>query len=90
MLKDALGKILKTQDLNKTCKLGHLIDNLDKDTAKTFIDVLKSEASTMSLVRLLKSEGLPIGREFLAEKRNTCFKDAQAMNRCCMNNKEEQ
>lgn len=84
MLKDALGKLMDTQNFKQDCKLGRIINSLDTDTADTLIQALRSEVTTMSLIRALNSEGVPIGREFLAEKRNTCFKDQDAEKTCCI------
>jgi len=84
MLKDALGKLLEIQSSKQDCKLGRIIGSLDPDTAEALMEVLKSDITTMSLVRTLNGEGISIGREFLAEKRNTCFKDPEAAKSCCI------
>jgi hypothetical protein len=36
----------------------------------------------MGLVRALKDDGIPISREYLGEKRNTCFKGGSP--NCCL------
>ena len=86
MLKDALGKLLETQNSRQDCKLGRIVSGLDGDTADALLQVLKSDITTMSLVRTLNSEGISIGREFLGEKRNTCLKDPEAAKTCCLRN----
>ena len=87
MLKDALGKLLESQNSKQECKLGRIIADLDSDTAQALVEALKSDVSTMSLIRALASEGIPIGREFLALKRNNCFKNPDTANLCCISNR---
>lgn len=84
MLKDALGKLLETQNSKQDCKLGRIIAGLDEETAEALIQAMKSDITTMSLTRALNSEGISIGREFLGEKRNTCFKDPESAKSCCI------
>lgn len=82
MLRDSLQKLMDNPGRERECKLGNIIKSLDDETAVILVEALKSDASTMGLVRALKDEGLPVSREYLGEKRNTCFK-AGSQN-CCL------
>lgn len=86
MLKDSLQKLIDNPGRERDCKLGNIINSLDKDTATILVDALKSDASTMGIVRALKDEGLPVSREYLGEKRNTCFKAGSPS--CCLTQTE--
>ena len=86
MLKDSLQKLIDNPGRERDCKLGNIIKSLDKDTATILVDALKSDASTMGIVRALKDEGLPVSREYLGEKRNTCFKAGSPS--CCLTQTE--
>lgn len=83
MLKDSLENLLCSQNSAKECKFGKLLKSLDKETATLLIGAMKSEASTMDLVRTLRSEGHSFSREFLGLKRN-CFKDIDSAKSCCI------
>jgi hypothetical protein len=84
MLRDSLQKLMNNpHGSGRECKIGNIINSLDKETAKILIDALKSDASTMGLVRALKDEGLPVSREYLGEKRNECFK-GEGNSKCCL------
>jgi hypothetical protein len=83
MLKDSLSNLLNNQNASKECKFGKLLKSLDKETASILIDAMSSDASTMDLVRTLRSEGHPFSREFLGLKRN-CFKDIDSAKSCCV------
>lgn len=82
MLRDSLQKLIDNPGREKECKLGNIIRSLDSETAIILVEALKSDASTMGLVRALKDEGLPVSREYLGEKRNTCFKNGSSG--CCL------
>jgi hypothetical protein len=83
MLKDALNSLKATQGKQQLCKLGRLVIDLEDDESQLLIDILRSDVSTMNLVRTLKSEGISLSREFLGEKRN-CFKDDDEARTCCI------
>ena len=83
MLKDALNSLKATQGKQQLCKLGRLVIDLEDEESQLFIDILRSDVSTMNLVRTLKSEGISLSREFLGEKRN-CFKDDDEARTCCI------
>lgn len=83
MLKDSLSNLLNNQNASKECKFGKLLKSLDDETASVLIDAMHSDASTMDLVRTLRSEGHPFSREFLGQKRN-CFKDIDSAKSCCV------
>lgn len=84
MLRDALRQLIEDPSgKSKDCKLGKIIASQDKETIEIFLEALKSEASTMSLVRALKSEGISLSREYLGEKRSRCFKEGNP--NCCLN-----
>jgi hypothetical protein len=83
MLKDALNSLKATQGKQQLCKLGRLVTDLEDDESQLLIDILRSDVSTMNLVRTLKSEGISLSREFLGEKRN-CFKDDDEARTCCI------
>lgn len=84
MLRDALRQLIDDPSGRaKDCKLGKIISSQDEETAEIFIEALKSSASTMGLVRALKSEGIAISREYLGEKRARCFKEPGNAN-CCL------
>jgi hypothetical protein len=82
MLRDSLQKLIDSPGRERDCKLGNIIKSLDGETAAILVEALKSDASTMGLVRALKDEGIPVSREYLGEKRNTCFKAGGAG--CCL------
>lgn len=82
MLRDSLQKLIDNPVREKECKLGNIIKSLDDETAMMLVETLKSTASTMSIVRALKDAGLPVSREYLGEKRNTCFKGDNTT--CCL------
>lgn len=83
MLKDSLTNLLSSQSEIKECKFGKLLKSLDQETAALLIGAMGSEASTMDLVRTLRSEGHPFSREYLGVKRN-CFKDIDSAKSCCV------
>lgn len=83
MLKDALSSLITNQSKQQQCKLGKLICSLDDEESELLIGALKSEVSTMSLIRTLKSEGINLSREYLGEKRN-CFKNSEDSKTCCI------
>lgn len=83
MLKDALNSLKATQGKQQLCKLGRLVLDLEDEESQLLIDILRSDVSTMNLVRTLKSEGISLSREFLGEKRN-CFKDDDEARTCCI------
>lgn len=82
MLRDSLQKLIDNPGRERDCKLGNIINSLDDETAVMLVEALKSDASTMGIVRALKDEGLPLSREYLGEKRNTCFKSGSPS--CCL------
>ena len=84
MLKDTLADIAKG-GTSRLCKLGEIYTSMDGETQSAFSLALRSEATTMDICRALKSEGISVGREFLATKR-CCFKDNDPM--CCINIKD--
>ncbi len=83
MLKDALNSLKATQGKQQLCKLGKLVLDLEDEESQLLVDILRSDVSTMNLVRTLKSEGISLSREFLGEKRN-CFKDDDEARTCCI------
>jgi hypothetical protein len=66
---------------NKFCKFGDIYMALDEETQEALSGAMKSDASTMSLCKVLKDEGHPIGREHLGAKRE-CFKNPT--DSCCI------
>ncbi len=82
MLRDSLQKLIDNPGRERECKLGNIIKSLDDETAIILVNALRSDASTMGLVRALKDEGLPVSREYLGEKRNTCFRGGSQS--CCL------
>jgi hypothetical protein len=92
MLKDSLEELIKTQKNSKlrSCKIGKIICNHDNETQRLLIKTLQDEeVRTISIVRLLKSEGLPVSREFLGAKRNECFTVEEIPRECCISEKLE-
>ena len=83
MLKDALSSLISNQSKQQQCKLGKILCSLDPEESQLLVDALKSNISTMSLIRTLKSEGINLSREYLGEKRN-CFKNNEESKTCCM------
>jgi hypothetical protein len=84
MLRDSLQKLMQDPSgKGRECKIGNIINSLDEETAQMLVDALKSDASTMGLVRVMKDEGIPVSREYLGEKRNECFK-SESSSRCCL------
>ena len=65
MLKDALNSLKATQGKQQLCKLGRLVIDLEDEESQLLIDILRSDVSTMNLVRTLKSEGISLSRDFL-------------------------
>lgn len=85
MLSDSLQKLMKSPTgTGKDCKLGTIINSLDKETSEILAEALSSNASTMGLVRALKDEGIYVSREYLGEKRTQCFKGS-GTSACCLN-----
>ena len=82
MLRDSLQNLINNPGRKWDCKLGGIINSLDEETAETLVQALCSNTSTMGLVRALKDDGIPISREYLGEKRNTCFKGGSS--NCCL------
>lgn len=82
MLKDSLQKLIESPTRERDCKIGNIIKSLDDETAILLVEALKSDASTMAIVRAMKDEGVPVSREYLGEKRNTCFKAGSP--NCCL------
>jgi hypothetical protein len=90
MLKDSLKQLIKDPDgKSRDCKLGKIILSQDEETAEVMIEALLSNASTMGIVRALGAEGINLSREYLGEKRATCFKNPEAAEKCCLNKKTE-
>lgn len=92
MLKDALNDLVAKSNpgCRPDCKLGRIIFEQDEKTQAILIQTLSEDSvSTIDLVRLLKSEGFPVSREFLGEKRNYCFKPETTPNNCCIADKLE-
>lgn len=86
MLKDSLKQLIQNPDSSsRECKLGRIIQSQDQETAEVIIEALASEASTMGIVRALNAEGISLSREYLGEKRKTCFKSPEAASKCCLN-----
>jgi hypothetical protein len=86
MLKDSLKQLIANPDGNaRECKLGRIIQSQDAETAEVMIEALASGASTMGLVRALSAEGINLSREYLGEKRATCFKNPDSAEKCCLN-----
>lgn len=89
MLKDALQQLLKDPEgKSRECKLGKIIASQDEETAVLLVEALAGEASTMGLVRTLGAEGINLSREYLGEKRATCFKNPESAKNCCLFNKD--
>lgn len=82
MLRDSLQKLIESPGRERDCKIGNIIKSLDEETAIVLVEALKSNASTMGLVRALKDEGIHLSREYLGEKRNSCFKSDSSS--CCL------
>ncbi len=77
MLKDALSNLIEKAESGrpKECKICKIVNEQDSETAEIIIKTFQSDASTMSIVRALNSEGINLSREYLGEKRKVCFKD---------------
>ena len=89
MLSDSLQKLMKSPTgTGRDCKLGTIINSLDKETSEILIEALSSNASTMGLVRALKDEGIYLSREYLGEKRTQCFKGSGS-SACCLNSADK-
>lgn len=86
VLRETLEQLLSPKGKSKMCKLGTIITSQDSDTKTVFIEALKSNTSTIGLVRALKEEGIFISREYLGEKRMNCFRNDSPM--CCLNSQE--
>jgi len=91
MLKDVLKQIVEhPEGQSRDCKLGRIISSQDQETAELLIQALAGPASTMSLVRALNEEGLKLSREYLGQKRSTCFKGTTSSEKCCLNFTDEE
>jgi hypothetical protein len=90
MLKDSLKQLIQDPDGKaRECKLGKIIKSQDSETAEVIVEALLSSASTMGIVRALGAEGINLSREYLGEKRATCFKDPDAAAKCCLNKQDK-
>lgn len=92
MLKDSLQDLIKNQkNLNpRDCKVGKIICSQDEETQELLIQTLcGDDMPTTAIVKLLKSEGLPVSREFLGTKRNDCFRAGAVPSECCISKKLE-
>lgn len=86
MLKDVLKQIVDNPEgQSRDCKLGKIISSQDEETAELLIKALAGPASTMSLVRALSADGIKLSREYLGEKRSSCFKNPDSIDKCCLN-----
>lgn len=89
MLKDSLKQLIQNnQGRSRDCKLGKIIQSQDTETAEVIVEALISDASTMGIVRALNADGINLSREYLGEKRATCFKNPDMAEKCCLWNKE--
>ncbi|MFM9026821.1 MAG: hypothetical protein ACKOQ6_02355 [Bacteroidota bacterium] len=92
MLKESLQDLIKNQrnPRSRDCKVGKIICSQDEETQELLIQTLRGdEMPTTSIVRLLKSEGLPVSREFLGAKRSECFRAEMVPSDCCIAEKLE-
>ena len=90
MLKDTLKELIeKPSNTVDKCKLGSIISSQDSETQTVLLEALCGDISTMSLIRALNAEGIKLSREYLGEKRATCFKSENGLSNCCLNNQQE-
>ena len=91
MLRDSLKQLIQDPEgRSRECKLGKIIQSQDAETSEIMIEALLSNASTMGIVRALGAEGINLSREYLGEKRATCFKNPEAAEKCCLNNQTKE
>jgi len=90
MLKDALSNLIEKAESGrpKECKICKIVNEQDAETAELIVKTFQSNASTMSIVRALNSEGINLSREYLGEKRKVCFKDPNSNCGLIKNNKK--
>lgn len=92
MLKDGLTELAakKGTTYRPYCKFGDIICAQDQETQTLLISTMCGETvSTMDIVRLLKAEDFPIGREFLGQQRRFCFRAEGVPKNCCIAEKIE-
>ncbi len=77
MLKNTLSELLGKVESGevKECKICRIVSEQDPETADLIVKTFQSDASTMSIIRALNTEGINLSREYLGEKRKVCFKD---------------
>lgn len=79
-LRDALIQAAKG-NTKKHCKIGSIIESLEKETSDALIVAMASDATTMSIARALASSNLSVGRDVVGAKRE-CFKNPDSA--CCI------
>jgi len=70
-LGEKLARLVETTPTHH-CSLGVIFESLDKEGRASLDAVLKSNAPTLTIYGVLKSDGQGIGRQFLAQKRK-CY-----------------
>jgi hypothetical protein len=83
MLKDALRQLINETEING-CRIKAIMSSVDTETAEIFKQVLGSDISTISIVKILQGEGFKISRETMRTKRNECFRHETRPAGCCM------
>jgi hypothetical protein len=76
MLKDKLIAVSVKESNKSLCSIGQSMSSMDKETLDAFIKAMKSGASSIQIMKILKEEGIgSFGMTHLRDKRRECFKE---------------
>jgi hypothetical protein len=74
MLKDKLIAVSNDENNRTLCSLGQSMTSMDKETLTAFVKAMKSNASSIQIMKILKEEGLgSFSMTHLRDKRRQCF-----------------
>jgi hypothetical protein len=74
MLKDKLLAVSEKDKNSSLCSIGQSMASMDKETLAAFIKAMKSGASSIQIMEVLKEEGIAsFSMTHLRDKRRQCF-----------------
>lgn len=76
MLKDKLLAVSDNTRNKSLCSIGHSMASMDKETLGAFIKAMRSGASSIQIMEILKEEGVgDFSMTHLRDKRRQCFQE---------------
>jgi hypothetical protein len=76
MLKDKLIAVSNDENNKSLCSIGQSMTSMDKETLNAFTKAMRSNASSIQIMEILKEEGLgSFSMTHLRDKRRQCFKE---------------